>query len=244
MSNVNPFEIIIPIVTFAMGAIFTLMMKQYERRRKNLDENIHKICELSENWYNKLLSISLLYRQDKNNPELNKELTEYSYKALYLPEFQKALSCIRENRKCKKLVEESEKFLFHVTNYQIGLTNTSLNCLPYKFGDEPDTSLLRAFPLLPPFEQNSSLVSSVEKYTLRKKRLFPISFRKPKKFDDLKSANDYLMKRIESANNALKEHTSLEAKIARKIDLSNPQILQNIHNNVQSIQIEAGKLLY
>ena len=77
-------DISIPIITFFLGSIFTLLLKTRESKREIINRNLNEIYDHANEWYNQIYAI-LVDLKFGNNPNLIEEKNyAYNYNRLVL----------------------------------------------------------------------------------------------------------------------------------------------------------------
>ena len=105
----------IPIITFFLGIIFTLVMKKRESKREIINRNINEICDHVNEWYNQIHALFVDIKfDDKQNP-IEKKIFAYEYNRLILPKLIRNLETLKKYDECQEIVSEVEYFLGLVT---------------------------------------------------------------------------------------------------------------------------------
>lgn len=128
---------IIPIVTFLLGAGFTLLIKKKEKKDIILSKTSTEIAELATDWYEQLHDI-LIALEYCDSEEALKLSASYKHNRLILPKYLRALEILKKHKEADKLTSLIEKFLSEVTYENIFKVNKTLSCtrLPYKFNKQ------------------------------------------------------------------------------------------------------------
>ena len=107
-------KLILPVFTFVLGMLFTLYLKGKDERRQVKAKSIDEICSLSEDWYNRLHTLSILVRMSRNLEELDQKMPEYAQGSLILAKYRRSLETLRKFPDCMALVDEASRFLNRV----------------------------------------------------------------------------------------------------------------------------------
>ncbi|HOV13231.1 MAG TPA: hypothetical protein PK771_03015 [Spirochaetota bacterium] len=108
--------IIIPLLTFFLGVISSIIVNKKNNNLENINKNITQISDLANEWYNQIIDLNLLleFNSDKENFE---QSLNYIYSRLVLPKYLRCLSFIKEYRKVEKFYNIAQEFLDLVTYY-------------------------------------------------------------------------------------------------------------------------------
>jgi len=107
-------KLLLPVLTFLLGAILTLYLNRRSYGRDLLKDNARELCELTEAWYNEVVAIlgDLRKHFDKFFDYSNKErLYAYYNGSLFVSKYRRALETLRHFRSCETLVEFGDEFL-------------------------------------------------------------------------------------------------------------------------------------
>ena len=125
-------DISIPIITFFLGSIFTLFMKNRESKRETINQNTNEICDLVNVWYNQIHAIFVDLKYGKNISELDKEIYTYNHNRLVLPKLIRNIEILKQYKGTNNFVEHVELFLELVTNIgSRSSENEAIFCEPF-----------------------------------------------------------------------------------------------------------------
>lgn len=110
-------NILIPVATFILGCIFTLLLKRYYDRKLLLQSSIREIARLTTEWYNQIHKepLSTCYGRPLER-KVDSSMYEYVHNRLILPDLLIHLTLLRRFKKCADLVEKVQCFLRKVTH--------------------------------------------------------------------------------------------------------------------------------
>ena len=108
-------RVIVPLMTFAVGVLVTLITKRVEKRRADLKEHVTAIAKLVNDWYNQVheLGSHVTTRTDKS--EINRAIYFYVRNRLVLPELLLHLDFLRNRNAEPELLQAVDEFLDVVT---------------------------------------------------------------------------------------------------------------------------------
>lgn len=109
-------DVSIPIITFFIGSIFTLLMKNRESKRETINQNTNEVCDLVNVWYNQIHTILVDLKYGKNISVLDKEIYTYNHNRLVLPKLIRNIEILKQYKGTNDFVEQVELFLKLVTN--------------------------------------------------------------------------------------------------------------------------------
>jgi hypothetical protein len=110
-------KVVIPVSTFILGVVATLLLKQMEQRRMGFRTRVEEIADQVNNWYNQLHAIDVEIEAGVDARVLKSKVYDYVRNRLVMPKLVRNLEVIRHDRKSRQLVLEVEGFLKMVTNY-------------------------------------------------------------------------------------------------------------------------------
>jgi len=108
-------NIVVPLITFALGVVVTLATQRVERRRSELRDHLSGAVKLVNDWYNQIheLSVGAMFRG--NGADTKRAVYAYVHNRLILPSLMLHLEFIRERRAHSELTSAIEDFLALVT---------------------------------------------------------------------------------------------------------------------------------
>jgi hypothetical protein len=121
---------IIPLATFLLGVLATLAFKYHDRRRDILCENVHTLCGLAEEWYNRVQSLGRTVSASLDREVVEEALVNYLQGSLFLPRFRRSMTLLERFKKCEPFLEEARAFLSVLTQVEQVQLNTYL--LPWR----------------------------------------------------------------------------------------------------------------
>jgi hypothetical protein len=110
-------KIIIPIATFILGVLITLLLKRYELKRASFRQHVEKSSKLAMDWYNQLHNLTLKLKEGTKKDDLTVALFSYQQSREFLPQLQLCITALRKHTSGRPLVEELEQFRKMVTDY-------------------------------------------------------------------------------------------------------------------------------
>jgi hypothetical protein len=119
-------KIFMPLLTFALGVIATLVVKRVERQHDWIRDQLRAVLALTNDWYNQLIDL----RTKSLDPGINSEAMQqcvfaYVHNRIVLPKLLLSLDVLRKSRKHKEIVRLTETFLELVTSYSVTQTRAS-----------------------------------------------------------------------------------------------------------------------
>jgi hypothetical protein len=111
-------RIVIPLVTFILGSLFTLLLKTSTQRRETVRNATADLVRLTKEWYNQIHQILLQRRLSPEDEASAQVLFNYTHNRLILPDLILQLEILRSQAPKSDLIPEVEKFLEAVTNYK------------------------------------------------------------------------------------------------------------------------------
>lgn len=102
---------LIPLATFLLGVVVTLVIKSYDRRREVIRENVEALCGLSEEWYNRIQTLGRMVVVADDRKAVEEALATYLHGALYLSRFRRSIAILERSKKCEKFLDEARAFL-------------------------------------------------------------------------------------------------------------------------------------
>ena len=118
-------NVLIPVITFILGSLFTLFLKGFEARRATIRKSTTELSRLTRDWYTQIHQLFVVRVNSPLGDDWNLALFEYTYNRLLLPEILLHLEILKKYKEAKKLVKLVEAFLDLVTNYKDALRNDS-----------------------------------------------------------------------------------------------------------------------
>lgn len=111
-------KVLIPIITFILGSLFTLFLKEREKKTDTIQKAANEIANLTSDWYEQLHQINVKLRFSPVRNEIEQELYLYLHNRLILPKYLRALKVL-EAKKCNYLVRYAHDFLDLVTDKEL-----------------------------------------------------------------------------------------------------------------------------
>jgi hypothetical protein len=121
---------LIPLATFLLGIVTTLAFKYYDRRREVICENVHALCGLAEDWYNRIQTLGRTVSVSLDKEVIEEALVNYLHGSLFLPRFRRSIALLERHRKCEPFLEEAKSFLSLLTQVEQVQLNAYL--LPWR----------------------------------------------------------------------------------------------------------------
>jgi hypothetical protein len=121
-------KIVIPLTTFALGALVTYLVQKYWRRRDAVTESARTLAELTADWYNQLEELRKSLKQAAKQAKAADLVDCYVRNRLILPKILYHLAVLREHDAYPGLVSQVEEFLCMVTTYDRLATAKSVSC--------------------------------------------------------------------------------------------------------------------
>jgi hypothetical protein len=118
---------LVPLATFLLGVLATFAFKYYDRRREVVCENVRTLCELAEDWYNRVQTLGRLVFNSLDGKAAEEALMTYSHGSLFLPRFRRSIMVLEKHKKCEAFLDEARAFLSLLTaTEEVQLTSHSL----------------------------------------------------------------------------------------------------------------------
>jgi hypothetical protein len=104
-------KILIPIATFVLGIIATLIAKRAEIRRSSEQEHVKSLVGLTNDWYNQIheLSVNAIYNSE--DEATKRAIYFYVNNRLILPKMLLHIEYLRHSKHYSEIVAEAERFL-------------------------------------------------------------------------------------------------------------------------------------
>ena len=112
-------QIIIPLGTFILGILFTLLLEKFKRRRSIVSKYVPETAKLINDWYNQLYEIGVEMKNGKSSEQISNLrhlVSFYEQNRLILPKLILNLEILKKHKSCSALVDDVETFLAKVTN--------------------------------------------------------------------------------------------------------------------------------
>ena len=117
-------QIIVPIFTFFLGALFTFLYWKADRKKRKESESVQEVAKLVNEWYEQLHDIYI----HKSISDL--KIQEYSQNRKVLPKLLQHLEILRNKKKYESFVKAADEFVFILT-YNSESEDTKL-CSPIR----------------------------------------------------------------------------------------------------------------
>lgn len=122
-------KIIVPICTFLLGIVFTILFKRHEQRKTVIRQHTGETVKQINEWYNQLHSLNGDLRGLVTKDEAEARIYLYVSNRLILPKLLLSLGVLRKHRASERLVKNAEDFLMLVTTYRPDEPNELVECL-------------------------------------------------------------------------------------------------------------------
>lgn len=150
LKNIEVLKLIVPVATFILGSMFTLLIEAIKRRRDALQVAARDAVRLTKDWYNQIQGLWRPPEEGDRTPVVY----DYVHSRFVLPELMLTLRVLKRYRKADRLVRATEEFLDTVTGNIRSTWNTSVlqnpetsYCLPradlFGYHDEKAEAVLR-----------------------------------------------------------------------------------------------------
>jgi len=129
--NTEVLKLILPIGTFILGSLFTLLIKAIEQRRNALQAAARDTVRLTKDWYTQvygLLSPAKVMTKGVAATRSDDSVYEYVHNRILLPELILCVEVLKRHRKADRLVQATQQFLDMVTMYEEAKTGENLSC--------------------------------------------------------------------------------------------------------------------
>jgi hypothetical protein len=123
----------VPVVTFALGSLFTLRLKRREFQRDARRASVREVVRIARDWYTQIQQLALqaaeattetafpglqYMTEFEGDRKFEAKLKDYLTNRLLLPDMLLNVGLVREHPSCRKFVIAAEDFLSAVTNYR------------------------------------------------------------------------------------------------------------------------------
>jgi hypothetical protein len=108
----------VPLITFGLGVMVTLITKRAEKRRSELKERVTAISKLVNDWYNQVHELGVEVSTRKDKSDLNRAIYFYVRNRLVLPELVLHIEFLRSRNAVPELLRAVDEFLEVVTTSQ------------------------------------------------------------------------------------------------------------------------------
>jgi hypothetical protein len=105
------FKTLIPLATFLLGVVVTLILKSHDRRREVIRDNVEALCGLSEDWYNRIQTLGRMVVVAADKKAVEEALLTYLHGSLYLSRFRRSIAILERNKACEAFLDEARAFL-------------------------------------------------------------------------------------------------------------------------------------
>lgn len=209
---------LIPLATFLLGVVVTLALKSYDRRREVLRENVEVLCGLSEDWYNRIQALGRMVLVADDRKAVEDALKTNLQGSLYLSRFRRSIAILERNKKCEAFVDEARAFLSTLAEVnQVRLTGY----------------------FMPQRERLFSQMQCMQMTVVEEKKR-PAS---PQLRRLLLKARGEPYSAAWIVEEAEAEGVPANLEEVSGFDVSNPNALATLYARVQSMHLEAAKLL-
>lgn len=239
-------KLLLPLITFVLGILATLYVKRLDYKKENLKQHANELSRLSEEWFNHLVRLSILAHNEKDESVIYANLFAYSNESLFLAKYRRSLEILGQYKKCKKLISESEAFLALLTE------PNPKNSFP-----EYDTCMDSYFQETCMSEEivqqevdteagykRCTDVGCAEVEILNPMRVTEVDQNKTSSRElwlKPQGGMDCKMPLLNKVFNDKNMQSIIENDL-KGLNLSNTEILKDIHKRVQEIHIEVGKV--
>lgn len=121
-------KVVLPLITFALGVVITLVTKRVERARAERHEHLKAMAKLANDWYNQLHELSARATLQPEHSDTERAVYSYVHNRLILPELMLHLEYIRERGDQPSLEKAVEDFLSLVTTFSADRRNRAAEC--------------------------------------------------------------------------------------------------------------------
>ena len=111
-------RVVLPLLTFGLGVLVTLITKRVEKRRGELKESVTAIAKLINDWYNQVHELGTDVTTRKGKFEMNRAIYFYVRNRLVLPELLLHIHFLRSRNAEPELLQAVDEFLDVVTTTQ------------------------------------------------------------------------------------------------------------------------------
>lgn len=118
-------KIALPLCTFLLGIVFTLVLKRYEQRKALIRKHAEESSLLLKDWYNQLHNLETALRSQPNKRENESNILSYVQERSVLPGVLFSLEVLKSYKESEPLVKNIEKFLELVTTYRLPINNNT-----------------------------------------------------------------------------------------------------------------------
>lgn len=109
-------KIFMPLLTFVLGVAATLWMKNVEKRRDFIREQVRAVWSLANDWYNQLIDLRAKGLDPSiTDEEMQRAVFVYVHNRIILPKLLLSLELLRRSGKSPEMVGLCEEFLQLVT---------------------------------------------------------------------------------------------------------------------------------
>ena len=147
----------VPVITFALGVIFTVVFYRYQRRSELSRKASEDMVKLSAEWYTQLHEI-LVSAHDADKSKAQSLATAYSQNRLILPNYLKNIEILRRDKRAAELVGLGEVFLSQLTYHDTNHDKTyclcfhaAISALPKAYIEVVNESIISASGYKSPF---------------------------------------------------------------------------------------------
>jgi uncharacterized membrane protein len=105
----------VPLLTFILGVVITLVTKRREKRRTDIKERVTSTAKLVNDWYNQIHQLALNIRTATSATESQRAIYFYVRNRIVLPELKLHLDFLRERNGAVAFVAAVDGFLGLVT---------------------------------------------------------------------------------------------------------------------------------
>jgi DNA repair ATPase RecN len=121
-------KLVLPVVTFALGCIFTWELKTADIENQSLKTSVGEVCRLCKEWYTQIENLALQTKTGKSRTNLDPGVLDYVNNRLILPDLLRNVDVARRYSKAKDFVEEADRFLQELTTYDPNNRDAKVNC--------------------------------------------------------------------------------------------------------------------
>jgi hypothetical protein len=116
--DIETVKLILPVITFALGAVFTLWLKAFESSRDSRRTSVREVCRAAKDWYIQIHKVVLSSNGVPIDKGSDPALHDYLRNRIILPDLLLHSGILRGKRSCRRLVMRVDEFLGQVTNFE------------------------------------------------------------------------------------------------------------------------------
>jgi hypothetical protein len=112
-------KIVIPLCTFFLGIVITILLKKYEQKKAVIRRHAEETAALLKDWYNQLHTLQVASRTDSSKMSYRRLVNSYVQERSILPKVLLNLTVLKSYKESRQVVKDIEDFLALLTTFDV-----------------------------------------------------------------------------------------------------------------------------